>query len=162
LGQPGGAAGVGVDQAAETFAEDRLRAVRPGAAEPAHDQAQGQRPALAGQVGDGAAGTAGGGGGGGPPRGGTGRRRRRAGEGDGGGGGQDEVVQAQPGAGEEVESRQGGAPSGEAMKTCDCLHYRAAASTSRENRNWLRNSRADRGGRRSTRRPTTDPASSGV
>jgi hypothetical protein len=35
----------------------------------------------------------------------------------GGGRGQDEVVQAQVGAGEEVESRQGGAPSGEAMKT---------------------------------------------
>ena len=108
---------MGADQAGEALAEDGLRAARLGAAEPAHDQAQGDGPAPAGQVGDGAPVAAVDPVGGGPAAGATRRGGDGDEQGDGGGRSQDEVVQAQVGAGEEVESRQGGAPSGEAVKT---------------------------------------------
>src|SRR5579864_4399206 len=65
-----------------------------------------------------------------------GANRRRCGadeQGDGDRGGQNEVVQAQAGAREQVERRQRWVPSGEAMKGSRYLHYRAAAPTSREN-----------------------------
>jgi hypothetical protein len=51
VGQPGGCAGVGVEQLREALAEDGPRATGVEAAEAADDQAQGQGPVVAGEVG---------------------------------------------------------------------------------------------------------------
>jgi hypothetical protein len=51
VGQAAGGAGVGADQTGEALAEDALGAAGVGAAKLADDQAQGDGPVLAGEIG---------------------------------------------------------------------------------------------------------------
>jgi hypothetical protein len=112
VGQPRGGTGAVFEQVRESFAEDRLRAARLGAAESADDEAQREGPVAQGEIGDGAPVTA------------VDAVRRRAAvwaggsrgvgdeQGDGSGRCPNEVIQAQSGAGEEIDRQHGRIQSG--------------------------------------------------